>query len=48
MERKNANNDFEENAEERIKSIQDLGVPKFLVNKWLNIKKGKSKFALKQ
>ena len=25
--------------------IQDLGVPKFLINKWLNIQNKKSKFA---
>ena len=26
-------------------AVKDLGVPKFLVNKWLNIQNGKSKFA---
>lgn len=35
---------LENSEEERIKAAQDLGVPKFLVNKWLNIKEGKSKF----
>ena len=26
-------------------AVKDLGVPKFLVNKWLNIQNAKSKFA---
>ena len=25
--------------------MQDLGVPKFLINKWLNVQNSKSKFA---
>lgn len=31
----------------KLDKIKDLGVPKFLVNKWLNIQNGKSKFVQK-
>ena len=31
----------------KLEKIKDLGVPKFLVNKWLNIQNGKSKFVQK-
>lgn len=33
--------------QDRIRAACDLGVPKFLVNKWLNLKNSKSKFIQK-